>query len=238
MQGLKGNSRLVSATSNAKILYIDCADIPGTDCYCDDEAVEAICRRIAAAGIKDAGGIHFFDNGNYHYMSKIWTDMVQEPFSLVVFDHHPDMQESAFGGGILSCGGWVRTMLEENPMLEKVIIVGIDPSLLPETAGFGSRVVVFPEGSTVTPVKGENPLYVSIDKDAFCPACARTNWGQGSMTLGQTEAVVRMFCEGREVLGADICGCLTIEEGGTVRDQAINATADSRLADILAEYLK
>ena len=102
MQGLKGDSRLVSATSNAEILYIDCADISGTDCYCDDEAVETIRKRIADAGIKDASGIHFFDNGNYHYMSKIWTDMVQEPFSLVVFDHHPDMQAPRFGNILLS----------------------------------------------------------------------------------------------------------------------------------------
>ena len=99
MQGLRGRD-------DAR--YIDCSDIPGTDCYCDDEAVEAIRRRIADAGITDAHGIHFFDNGNYHYMSKIWTDMVQEPFSLVVFDHHPDMQEPRFGN-ILSCGGWVKT---------------------------------------------------------------------------------------------------------------------------------
>ena len=131
MQGLKGNSRLVSATSNAKILYIDCADIPGTDCYCDDEAVEAICRRIAAAGIKDAGGIHFFDNGNYHYMSKIWTDMVQEPFSLVVFDHHPDMQEPRFGN-ILSCGGWVKKVLEENKFIGNVVIIGVADHLVEE----------------------------------------------------------------------------------------------------------
>ena len=131
MQGLKGDSRLVSATSNAEILYIDCADIPGTDCYCDDEAVEAIRRRIAEAGVTDASGIHFFDNGNYHYMSKIWTDMVQEPFSLVVFDHHPDMQEPRFGN-ILSCGGWVKKVLEENKFIDNVVIIGVVDHLVDE----------------------------------------------------------------------------------------------------------
>ena len=131
MQGLKGDSRLVSATSNAEILYIDCADISGTDCYCDDEAVEAICRRIADAGITNAHGIHFFDNGNYHYMSKIWTDMVQESFSLVVFDHHPDMQAPRFGN-ILSCGGWVKKVLEENKFIDNVVIIGVADHLVDE----------------------------------------------------------------------------------------------------------
>lgn len=131
MQALKGSSRQVSAAANAEIRYIDCADISGTDCYCDDEAVEIIRRRIAAAGIKDAGGIHFFDNGNYHYMSKIWTDMVQEPFSLVVFDHHPDMQEPRFGN-ILSCGGWVKKVLEANKFIDNVVIIGVADHLVDE----------------------------------------------------------------------------------------------------------
>ncbi len=38
--------------------------------------------------------IHFIDSGNHHYMSKLWTDKITSPFSLVVFDHHPDMQPS------------------------------------------------------------------------------------------------------------------------------------------------
>ena len=131
MQALKGSSRQVSAAANAETRYIDCADIPGTDCYCDDEAVAAIRRQIASAGITDAHGIHFFDNGNYHYMSKIWTDMVQEPFSLVVFDHHPDMQEPRFGN-ILSCGGWVKKVLEANKFIDNVVIIGVADHLVDE----------------------------------------------------------------------------------------------------------
>lgn len=131
MQGLRKDAVQSSAGLDAKIRWIDCSDIPGTDCYCDDEAVEAICRRIADAGIKDASGIHFFDNGNYHYMSKIWTDMVQEPFSLVVFDHHPDMQAPRFGN-ILSCGGWVKKVLDENQFINNVVIIGVADHLVDE----------------------------------------------------------------------------------------------------------
>ena len=111
--------------------WLDLSQVPGTDCYCDDEAVETIRRRIADAGITDARGIHFFDNGNFHYMSKIWTDMVQEPFSLVVFDHHPDMQEPRFGN-ILSCGGWVKKVLKENKFIDNVVIIGVADHLADE----------------------------------------------------------------------------------------------------------
>jgi len=131
MQGLRRNAQ-DSAGPDAKIRWIDCSDIPGTDCYCDDEAVTAIRKQIASAGITDAGGIHFFDNGNYHYMSKIWTDMIQEPFSLVVFDHHPDMQAPRFGN-ILSCGGWVKKVLDENQFINNVVIIGVADHLVDET---------------------------------------------------------------------------------------------------------
>lgn len=131
MQGLRKDAVQSSAGPDAKIRWIDCSDIPGTDCYCDDEAVTAIRKCIADAGITHARGIHFFDNGNYHYMSKIWTDMVQEPFSLVVFDHHPDMQEPRFGN-ILSCGGWVKKVLDENQFINNVVIIGVADHLVDE----------------------------------------------------------------------------------------------------------
>ena len=111
--------------------WIDLSGVSGTDCYCDDEAVAAIRRKIAGAGITDARGIHFIDNGNYHYMSKIWTDMVQEPFTLVVFDHHPDMQEPRFGD-ILSCGGWVKKSLDENKLIDNVVLIGVADHLVEE----------------------------------------------------------------------------------------------------------
>ena len=123
--------------------WIDLSQVPGTDCYCDDEAVVAIRRRIADASIKDASGIHFFDNGNYHYMSKIWTDMVQEPFSLVVFDHHPDMQAPRFGN-ILSCGGWVKKVLEENKFIDNVVLIGVADHLVEE---IGAEIASHPAGA-------------------------------------------------------------------------------------------
>ena len=100
--------------------WLDCSDVSGTNCYCDPESEREIRRRIGERGPE---GIHFLDSGNYHYLSKLWTDLIREPFELVVFDNHTDMQPPMFGD-ILSCGGWVQAALEENKLLRRVILIG------------------------------------------------------------------------------------------------------------------
>ncbi len=136
------------AAKSADIHWLDCTKIVGTDCYCDDDAIKEINDLIdnaerSSKGINVSNSvnnsinnstetvpqIHFFDNGNYHYMSKLWTDRIQEPFSLIVFDHHPDMQPPRFGG-ILSCGGWVKEVLDNNKFVQNVIIIGVKDELV------------------------------------------------------------------------------------------------------------
>ncbi len=265
MQALKGSSRQVSAAANAEIRYIDCADIPGTDCYRDDEAVEIIRRRFADAGIKDAGGIHFFDNGNYHYMSKIWTDMVQEPFSLVVFDHHPDMQEPRFGN-ILSCGGWVKKVLEENKFIGNVVIIGVADHLVEEIreelsqAGDTSTLdkVTFIKESEIretgsptsfsrmreslrSPTKSgmtEGRIYISIDKDALSPAYAATNWDQGSLDVAALKEIIAGLATNHKIIGVDICGERARDFAGDEHHTMQEADAlNSGLNRELAEFL-
>lgn len=57
-----------------RLTHIDCSDISGTDGYCTREAAEKINKRIAKLGPE---GIHFIDNGNYHYVTKLWTNMIR-----------------------------------------------------------------------------------------------------------------------------------------------------------------
>ena len=76
-----------------------------------------------------AEGVHFIDSGNYHYLTKFWTDKLETPFSLIVFDHHPDMQPPLFDN-ILSCGSWVKDILDHNNNCKKVIIVGASDKLI------------------------------------------------------------------------------------------------------------
>ena len=257
MQGLRE-----SAASNGDIHWLDSTQIAGTDCYCDDEAVAAIRRQIASAGITDAHGIHFFDNGNYHYMSKIWTDMVQEPFSLVVFDHHPDMQAPRFGN-ILSCGGWVKKVLEENKFIDNVVIIGVADHLVDEIraelsqAGDASildKVTFIRESElpTVT-LEGRSPdrvystlhiphsshLYISIDKDALSPAFAATNWDQGSLDIAALKEIIAGLAASHKIIGVDICGERARDFAGDEHHTVQEADAlNDRINRELVEFLQ
>ena len=215
-----------------EVLEIDCSGIEGSRCYCSPEAEDMIAGMVAGR----SGVLHYLGSGDYHYITKIICDSITEAFDLILFDHHPDMQPPAFGG-ILSCGGWVREMLEGNSRLGQVTIVGMDPALKEETGGFPGRVRVFCEGDTVVSVPGERPVYVSVDKDVFCPCFARTNWGQGSLTMPLFGEILALLVGDRKVIGADICGSLPISEGGTPEDCAINRYADESIAVELSRYL-
>ena len=109
--------------------WIDCTRLHGTACYCDTDG-EAQLRRLLAPYPPE--GIHLIDSGDYHYVTKLWTDKIDHPFSLIVFDHHPDMQPPLFES-LLSCGCWVRTVLDTNPHVQKVCIVGATEKLKQET---------------------------------------------------------------------------------------------------------
>jgi len=240
-----------SAASNRDIHWLDCTQIAGTDCYCDDEAVKAIRGQIADAGITDAHGIHFIDGGNYHYMSKIWTDMVQEPFSLVVFDHHPDMQEPRFGN-ILSCGGWVKKVLEKNKFVESIVVIGVADHLTREIPSH-SKVSYLREGEYNAMINKpgdferflsdlktldsplSSSLYISIDKDALAPAYAATNWDQGSLSTESLKSIIAGLAASHKILGIDICGerARDIEDS---RADALNSELNRELAEFLAPF--
>ena len=222
-----------AAGTSKNVRWLDCTKIVGTDCYCDDDAIKEINELIdnAECDIENRGNstsapaIHFFDNGNYHYMSKLWTDRVQEPFTLIVFDHHPDMQPPRFGG-ILSCGGWVKEVLD-NKFIQNVIIIGVKDELVEtvreelsqsgessilekvsfikeselSTLSFQSSLSSF-----VSRLSSQHSLYISIDKDALSPTYAATNWDQGSLTLDALKNCITTLAAGRKILGIDICG--------------------------------
>ena len=225
-----------TAETSKDVRWLDCTKIVGTDCYCDDDAIKEINELIDNAetcdkserdcNIENRGNstnvptIHFFDNGNYHYMSKLWTDRVQEPFTLIVFDHHPDMQPPRFGG-ILSCGGWVKEVLDNNKFVQNVIIIGVKDELVETVreeltqSGESSildKVTFIRESelstlsSFVSRLSSQHSLYISIDKDALSPSYAATNWDQGSLTLDALKESITALTTGRKILGIDICG--------------------------------
>ena len=141
-----------------------------------------------------SGEIHFIDSGNYHYMTRIWLEKISEPFDLLVFDNHTDMQPPAFGG-LLSCGGWIYDSVMELPLLQKIILIGpdeeafsrVEPEIQEKVKFLSREKLQEMELSEILDfVKeqvGKNSLYISIDKDVLCPEDADTNWSQGDMRL-------------------------------------------------------
>ena len=261
--------RAIAETSK-DVRWLDCTKIVGTDCYCDDDAIKEINESIDNAetcgksecSIENRGNstnvptIHFFDNGNYHYMSKLWTDRVQEPFTLIVFDHHPDMQPPRFGG-ILSCGGWVKEVLDNNKFIQSVIIIGVKDELVETVreelsqsgeANILAKVTFIKESELSTlsslicsdfvNVLSPN-LYISIDKDALSPTYAATNWDQGSLTLDALKDCITALTTGRRILGVDICGERAHDFEGDEHHTVQEAdTLNSELNRELVEFLK
>lgn len=196
-----------------EVCWINCRDISGVNGYCSDDAQEEIRKRIWDY---DYRGIHFLDSGNYHYLSKFWLEKIEEPYSLIVFDHHTDMQESAFFG-MLSCGSWIKEVLEEHPYIQEVCVVGPPKAAIEQCEpNLVSRVVFLTreelEAGTLEKWHAflengkELPVYLSIDKDVLCLEDARTNWDQGEMKLEEMEKMIKQVFQKRNVLGADICG--------------------------------
>ncbi len=191
--------------------WLDFSDLTGVNGFCDSEASAVIEKRLT--GLTE--GIRYIDEGNYHYLSYFTTKQVNEPFTLVVLDHHTDMKPSLFGD-ILSCGSWIKHVLDNNSNLNKVILIGVADELLNTIEEkYLDRVVIFPEsiaaGSSMEWLgqmaeKVNAPVYLSIDKDAFSREEVITDWDQGTMRLKQLEAIYETIAEKTHILAVDICG--------------------------------
>ena len=191
--------------------WIDCADLQGTNCYCDAVAKEQLAMRMKEYS---PHGIHFIDSGNYHYLSKLWTDKIKEPFVLVVFDYHTDMQSSMFDE-LLSCGSWVQAVMNHNPYLKKVFLIGVSEKLKEQIDPiYQDMVICFDEDHLKKPERWsiyeehflEYPIYISIDKDVLNQETVTTNWDQGTMSLDELEYFLDYLQTLHNVVGVDICG--------------------------------
>ena len=186
--------------------YIDCSDIEETDMYCSKEANKRIWEKIKPYGIQ---GIHYIDSGNYHYITKIITDHIDEPFGLVMYDHHTDMQIPMVPG-MMSCGDWAGQALSQNKNLRQLVIVGppekdIDQTLESYNGSQSGRLLIFSaedlHGGLLEDklklIRTDLPLYISIDKDVLGTEDCETNWSQGNMSIGGLERLLGVFLGGQ-----------------------------------------
>lgn len=220
-----------------QLTYYDCSDIEGTRLFCDQHAEKQLKEMISKNGIS---GIHFIDSGDYHYITKLMTDFIHEPFDLVLIDHHTDMQSSIVGD-MLSCGNWAKKALQ-NPFLHRLYLIG--PSKHDLKSVEKNKVLSFSieeleQGATI-PLETKYPVYISIDKDVLDERYAMTNWNQGDMSLGMLEDVLAHFLKNCEVIGIDICGDdPDIDDYPTyIKAERINNLSDDALYQTAMKILK
>lgn len=195
--------------------YIDCSDIQETDMYCSKNAYEKICGRIEPYGIQ---GIHYIDSGNYHYITKIITDHITEPFGLVMYDHHTDMQIPMVPE-MMSCGDWAGQTLIQNKNLRQLVVVGppesdIEQTLESYSGSQSGRLLTFSAEdlhgdlleNKLKLIRTDLPLYISIDKDVLGTEYTETNWSQGDMSIDGLERLLSVFLGGQvEEKNSDAC---------------------------------
>ena len=238
---------------------MDFRTLDGTMCFCADESVREIRRRLrtefqAASASGRPGrlpevcvaempeGIHWIDTGDYHYLTYFFLEGIPEPFTLVLLDHHPDDQPSVFGSDVLSCGGWVQTAMERLPLLSRIVSIGPGGAVTVREKTAGEWRVVRQAGmESATEVLREtiaegNPFYLSIDKDVLSKDFARTDWSQGEMGLLEMLQLLEVLAPGK-VLGADLCGGLSEAKGAEAADFEINAKTDSILINKLLDII-
>lgn len=192
---------------------LDFSGMEGTECFCSDEAASEI--RSSLNGYPYSG-IHWIDGGDYHYMTLFWLEKIDRDFVLVLFDNHPDDQDTIFGPDLISCGSWVK-----------------NARLLPSCR----RVCHIRKVSDLPALPRDAAVYFSVDKDVLSPEYARTNWDQGTMTLEELFSAVSELSYGRTVLGVDICGGLSVSKGASPADIAINRRTDMELDGFLKKLL-
>lgn len=195
--------------------YIDCSDIQETDMYCSKNAYEKIWGKIEPYGIQ---GIHYIDSGNYHYITKIITDHITEPFGLVMYDHHTDMQIPMVPE-MMSCGDWAGQALSQNKNLRQLVIVGppesdIEQTLESYSGSQSGRLLTFSAEdlhgdlleNKLKLIRTDLPLYISIDKDVLGTEYTETNWSQGDMSIDGLERLLSVFFGGQgEEKNSDAC---------------------------------
>ncbi|QOV19886.1 arginase family protein [Blautia liquoris] len=196
------------------LTWVECSDIQECVRYCSARAKKQLKKKIDQF---DISGIHFIDSGDYHYMTKFITDRITEPFSLVLIDHHTDMQKPIVKG-FTSCGNWAWGVLEENLHLVQLILIGQDQRFIDEldlsNADNKEKVLVISEeqlghGNAKDIFAGIQkgiPLYLSIDKDVLSKKEALTNWDQGNMSVSYLKQLIRFFFFKWDVIGIDLGG--------------------------------
>lgn len=188
---------------------LDFQQMEHVNLFCEEDSVHTLEKRIQNRKQK---GITFIGNGNYHYISYLLLKEMTKPFTLVLFDNHPDLGTgNETDTQMLSCGSWVYHALKKIPLLQQVVIIG--PTVIMPNSSTYPRTVIFPfDGihhyslkTILSAIPTEN-VYISIDKDVLDTKDVVTNWDQGKMDNSRLISILEYVLKNKQTDGVDICG--------------------------------
>lgn len=235
----------IKETADRGLRYVDLSDIQGTDMFCTKEAAAEIRKRLKNIG---PCGIHFLDSGNYHYISLFFAEKIQEPFSMVLIDHHTDMQKPMIED-LLSCGSWAGVMILRNPYLKQLVLIGPEKTAMETIEEKLRSKLVCISMEQIERAEAEEeikridlglPVYISIDKDVLSPYYARTNWNQGDMSVDILKKLLLEMFVHQKVIGVDVCGeCSTQEPFPRLtEDTRINKETNEKIYTYLRKLVR
>jgi hypothetical protein len=172
-------------------------------------------------------------SGDFHHLVSALLLRIEEAFSLVSFDNHPDWD---IRPPRWCCGTWINRALER-PELEHVSIWGCGnfelnwPSSLfaNHRALRAGRMEVWPwaerlpartrrKWRTITregwrddfaayaaKMTGRR-VYITVDLDSLCAEESVTNWENGLFTAADVAWAVRLLRRTAKLVGGDVCG--------------------------------
>ncbi|MBQ0077520.1 MAG: hypothetical protein KBS55_02655 [Bacteroidales bacterium] len=213
---------------------VDLTALEGASLYCSDDAAAAVRDAISAL---PARAVHWIDTGDYHYLSLFWLEKIDEPFTLVLFDNHPDDQPTAFDPGALSCGSWVAAARSSLPLMKRDVWVrhAADLEALLGNCLAGTAGGPCPEDDFET--VAALPIYLSIDLDVLSPTEFSTDWDQGDMTFRELCSAISRLAARHRIIGIDVCGGITESKGATGAQLARNAALREALLSFLGALL-
>lgn len=224
-----------------KYEIVDLSDLKSVSRYCDEKSLDIIRKRLSNYYNTK---IKFIDSGNYHYVSYLMLEKISEPFVLVLFDHHTDMQPSFFQE-LMSCGCWVKKTLDENKYIEKVIIIGAKESLIKNIdKKYENKIITFSDKFIKESYDWERfsnkhinlPIYISIDKDIINTKEAKTDWDQGDLTLKELKKIYIGICKKHKIIGIDICGDSSYDNKTFIsNNDEINNKSNKEILKIIEE---
>ncbi|MDD3126035.1 MAG: arginase family protein [Candidatus Izemoplasmatales bacterium] len=223
--------------------WIDMTKMESVNRFCTQTSFAMIKNRLQSNRFRQ---ITFLGSGNYHYVTLALLQMIKEPFTLVLVDHHSDLM-MPLTDELVSCGSWVANALDQISLMQKVMLIGprgTEKKLFPTE--YVNRIELVgshflgSDGRNVFRAINTKAVYISIDKDVLDPQEAETNWDQGRMHLDKIIRMLKVIFADHKIIGVDICGEAAIVDDFAESMKAIekNDRANRRLLETLVRLQK